>query len=194
MGSNGTNFKVNFLKNCSITFFLFLHEASLGWHKQHIISRIWLNHSKGCFLKVKGQIFYIFGLLDHFLKNCSITFFIFLHEASLGWHKQHIISRIWLNHSKGCFLKVKGQNFDIFGLLDHFLKNCSITFFLFLHEASLGWHKQHIISRIWLNHSKGCFLKVKGQNFDIFGLLDHFLKNWQVFFFLFSHELSQGWY
>ena len=52
----------------------------------------------------------LFGLLDHFLKNCSITFVLFLHEASLGWYKQHIISRIWLNHSKGCFLKVKGQN------------------------------------------------------------------------------------
>ena len=63
--------------------------------------------------------------------------------------------------------------------------------FLFLHEASLGWHKQHIISRIWLNHSKGCFLKVKGQNFDIFGLLDHFLKNWQVFFFYFRMNLPK---
>ena len=77
MGSNGTNFKVNFLKNCSITFFLFLHEASLGWHKQHIISRIWLNHSKGCFLEVKGQNFDIFGLLDHFLKNWQVFFFYF---------------------------------------------------------------------------------------------------------------------
>ena len=77
MGSNGTNFKVNFLKNCSITFFLFLHEASLGWHKQHIISRIWLNHSKGCFLKVKGQNFDNFGLLDHFLKNWQVFFFYF---------------------------------------------------------------------------------------------------------------------
>ena len=66
--------------------------------------------------------------------------------------------------------------------------------FLFCHEASLGWHKQHIIRSIWLNHSKGCFLKVKGQNFDIFGLLDHFLKNWPVTFFLFWQELFQGWY
>ena len=30
---------------------------------------------------------------------------------------------------------------------------------------------------LWLNHSKGCFLKVKGQKFDIFVLLDQFLKN-----------------
>ena len=77
MGSNETNFKVNFLKNCSITFFLFLHEASLGRHKQHIISRIWLNHSKCCFLKVKGQNFDIFGLLDHFLKTDKYFFSIF---------------------------------------------------------------------------------------------------------------------
>ena len=32
MGSNGKNLKVHFLKNCSVTFFLFFHEASLGWH------------------------------------------------------------------------------------------------------------------------------------------------------------------
>ena len=64
MGSNGTNLKV--FNNCSVTFF---HETSLGWHKQHIKRRIWFNHSKGCFLKVNGQNFDIFGLLDQFLKN-----------------------------------------------------------------------------------------------------------------------------
>ena len=68
-----------------------------------------------------------------------------------------------MNHSKGCFLKVKGQNFDIFssavpsgsgafqmptrpsssasstlrgGRAN--LRNASVTFSLFWHEASLG--------------------------------------------------------
>ena len=64
-------------------------------------------------------------------------------------------------------------------------------FFFFFHEASLGWHKQHMIRRIWLKLSNGCFLKVKGQNIDIFGLLDHFLKNWQVFVFYFGMNLPK---
>ena len=41
-----------------------------------------------------------------------------------------------MNHSKGCVLKVKGQNFDIFGLLDQFLKNCPVTFFLIWQDFS----------------------------------------------------------
>ena len=44
---------------------------------------------------------------------------------------------------------------------------------------------------IWLNRSKGCFLKVKGQNFDIFSLLDHFLKNWLVTFLYFGKNLPK---
>ena len=70
MESNGNNFKVYFLFS---NFFSFLPWSFLGWHKQHIIRRIWLNHSKGCFLKVKCQNFDIFGFskTDHFDKNFS---------------------------------------------------------------------------------------------------------------------------
>ena len=74
------------------------------------------------------------------------------------------------------------------------LRNASVTFSLFLHEASLGWHYQHIIRRIWLNRYKGCFLKVKRSKLCPFSTLEHFLKNWSVTFSLFWHEPSQGWY
>ena len=51
------------------------------------------------------------------------------------------------------------------------------------------YHKEDLVESL-----EGLFLKVKGHNFDIFGLLDHFLKNWPVTFFLFWQELFQGWY
>ena len=52
-------------------------------------------------------------------------------------------------------------------------------------------HKQHIIKRIWLNGLKGCSLKVKGQNFDIFGLLDIFSQTDKYYFFYFGMNLPK---
>ena len=60
--------------------------------------------------------------------------------------------------------------------------------------STLRGGRAHIIRRIWLNRSKGSFLKVKRSKWCPFGTLEHFLKNWSVTFSLFWHGSCQGWY
>ena len=70
-----------------------------------------------------------FQLKAWFLKNCLITFFLFWHVASLGWYQCIVKIWIWLNHPKGHFER---SNLAPFILGGNFLKNCLITFALFM--------------------------------------------------------------
>ena len=45
---------------------------------------------------------------------------------------------IWLNHPKGHFERSERSNLALFLLGGNFLKNCLLTFSLFMHEASQG--------------------------------------------------------
>ena len=72
------------------------------------------------------------------LKACLITFFLFWHVASLGWYQCIVKIWIWLNHPKGHFERSERSNLAPFLLGGNFLKNCSITFSLFMQEASQG--------------------------------------------------------
>ena len=58
-----------------------------------------------------------------------------------------MIRRIWLKCSKGCFLKVKGQNFDIFGSLDHFSQKLTSIIFSILasKDGTKHWTKMDLI-------------------------------------------------
>ena len=77
-----------------------------------------------------------FQLKAWFLKNCLITFFLFWHVASLGWYQCIVKIWIWLNHPKGHFERSERSNLAPFLLGGNFLKNCLITFSLFMQEAS----------------------------------------------------------
>ena len=79
-----------------------------------------------------------FQLKAWFLKNCLITFFLFWHVASLGWYQCIVKIWIWLNHPKGHFERSERSNLAPFLLGGNFLKNCLITFSLFMQEASQG--------------------------------------------------------
>ena len=79
-----------------------------------------------------------FQLKARFLKNCLITFFLFWHIASLGWYLCIVKIWIWLNHPKGHFERSERSNLAPFLLGGNFLKNCLITFSLFMQEASQG--------------------------------------------------------
>ena len=79
-----------------------------------------------------------FQLKAWFLKNCLITFFLLWHVASLGWYQCIVKIWIWLNHPKGHFKRSERSNLAPFLLGGNFLKNCLITFSLFMHEASQG--------------------------------------------------------
>ena len=141
--------------------------------------------------------------LDVFFKNYNF-FNLKFFRSLFSQYLFHIFSSIFaysflrmvfMSYTEVCSRQLLQMGFwEVRKRLVYFLKKCFVTFFLFLHEASLGWHKQHMIMRIWLSRSKGCFLKVKGQNFDIFGFLDHFLKKLTSNFFLFWQLLFQGWY
>ena len=76
-----------------------------------------------------------FQLKAWFLQNCLITFFLFWHVASLGWYQCIVKIWIWLNHPKGHFER---SNLAPVLLGGNFLKNCLITFSLFMQEASQG--------------------------------------------------------
>ena len=79
-----------------------------------------------------------FQLKAWFLKNCLITFFLFWHVASLGWYQCIVKIWIWLNHPKGHFERSERSNLAPFLLGGNFLKNCLITFSLFMQEAFQG--------------------------------------------------------
>ena len=73
-----------------------------------------------------------FQLKAWFLKNCLIAFFLFWHVASLGWYQCIVKIWIWLNHPKGHFERSERSNLAPFLLGGNFLKNCLITFSLFM--------------------------------------------------------------
>ena len=73
-----------------------------------------------------------FQLKAWFLKNCLITFFLFWYVASLGWYQCIVKIWIWLNHPKGHFERSERSNLAPFLLGGNFLKNCLITFSLFM--------------------------------------------------------------
>ena len=79
-----------------------------------------------------------FQLKAWFLKNCLITFFLLWHVASLGWYQCIVKIWIWLNHPKGHFKRSERSNLAPFLLGGNFLKNCLITFSLFMQEAFQG--------------------------------------------------------
>ena len=64
--------------------------------------------------------------------------FFFCHVASLGWYQCIVKIWIWLNHPKGHFERSERSNLAPFLLGGNFLKNCLITFSLFMQEASQG--------------------------------------------------------
>ena len=64
--------------------------------------------------------------------------FLFWHVASLGWYQCIVKIWIWLNHPKGHFERSERSNLAPFLLGGNFLKNCLITFSLFMQEASQG--------------------------------------------------------
>ena len=147
----------------------FWHEASLGWHYQHIIRRIWLNRSKGNLYRSK---LCPFCTLDHILKKLVSIFFLYfgmnlpkdgtnqLPKAGFDWIALKVI-----------FQGRKGLNLPLFSNLTLIVKLFIIwpvTFSLFWHEASPGWWQWTVKRRIWLNHSKGHCQGQKGPVWLIF--------------------------
>ena len=70
-------------------------------------------------------------LSDNFCSFCW-------HVASFGWYQCIVKIWIWLNHPKGNFDWSERSNLAPFLLGGNFLKNCLITFSLFMQEASQG--------------------------------------------------------
>ena len=75
-----------------------------------------------------------FHLKYYFIKNGLITFFLFWCTASLGRYPCTVKIWIWLNHPKGHFKRSEWSNLAAFLLGGNFLKNCLITFSLFMQE------------------------------------------------------------
>ena len=63
------------------------------------------------------------------------NFFSFLATASVGRYPCTVIIWICLNHSKGHFKRSERSNLAPFLLGGNFLKNCLITFSLFMQEV-----------------------------------------------------------
>ena len=72
-----------------------------------------------------------------------------------------------------------------------YFRNASVTFLLFWHGASLGWHKSHIKRYIWLNLSKCHFSRSVRSNLALFALWVHLLQNGWVTFLYFGIELPR---
>ena len=54
---------------------------------------------------------------------------------------------MWLNHPKGHFKRSERLNLTPFLLGDNFLRNCLITFSLFIHKASQGKEGTNALSK-----------------------------------------------
>ena len=120
----------NFLKNCSATFSLITHIASIWWDLSAISRWTPLNRLKGPSRGPQNwKIYIIFAHFDEFLKNCSATFLLITHTASISCQLSPMLIWTPLKNSKGRPGPPRRPKMHIFTHYAYFLKNCSATFF-----------------------------------------------------------------
>ena len=125
----------NFLKNCLITFSLFCHEASQGGCWWIAKRWIWLNHSKGHFSRferLKKVKFGCFATFCQFSQKRFDNFSLFFSSAVPPGSGAFQMPTRPSSSAAASASTLRGGRAN--------LRNASVTFSLFWHETSLGWH------------------------------------------------------
>ena len=132
----------NFLKNCSVTFFLIAHMEGPSWPLSPVKTPFWLNRPKLVKMVENRSKMTYFALRAKYLRNRLIKFLQIWRNDHMGEYNQTFFSRFSLFSFSTDLWPFLGQKWPFLGqkwLWCNFLKNCLITFFLITHMESPSW-------------------------------------------------------
>jgi len=111
-----------------------------------------------------------FHTFCHFSQKLFSNFFLFAGNEPRWCCPPYVERPFWLNRSKWVKLTQIGQKWPNFTHFAIFLKNCSVTFFLFAGNEPWWYCPPHAETPFWLNRSKWVKLtKNRSDNDLIYG-------------------------